>query len=102
MNVFTFAPSVLGAVLLAAIVATIIIYLLNPPILNRVVASNLIWRRVIESARVLHDRWRWWLSLLLALLIIIMIIASAGRLSFGTQGQIASWLCWITHHPWQP
>ena len=86
MNVFTLAPSVLGAVLLAAIVATIIIYLLNPPILNRVVASNLIWRRVIESARVLHDRWRWWLSLLLALLIIIMIIASAGRLSFGTEG----------------
>ncbi|MEK9916169.1 MAG: hypothetical protein VW645_01980, partial [Betaproteobacteria bacterium] len=61
MNVFTLAPSVLGAVLLAVIVATIIIYLLNPPILNRVVASNLIWRRVIESTRVLHDRWRWWL-----------------------------------------
>jgi hypothetical protein len=38
MNVFTPAPSVLGAVLLAVIVATIIIYLLNPPILNRVVA----------------------------------------------------------------
>ncbi len=86
MNVFTLAPSVLGAALLAVIVATIIIYLLNPPILNRVVASNLIWQRVIESTRVLHDRWRWWLSLLLALLIIIMIIASAGRLSFGTEG----------------
>jgi len=86
MNVFTPAPSVLGAVLLAVIVATIIIYLLSPPILNRVVASNLIWRRVIESTRVLHDRWRWWLSLLLALLIINMIIASAGRLSFGTEG----------------
>ena len=44
------------------IVGVILLYLLRPPVLNRLMPSNLIWRRVLRSSRVINERWRWWLS----------------------------------------
>lgn len=67
------------------IVGVILLYLLRPPVLNRLMPSNLIWRRVLRSSRVINERWRWWLSLLLSMLIAICLLLAAFRPSTGGQ-----------------
>lgn len=62
--------------LTAALLVTL--YLLRPPPSTVVVPSNLIWHRVIKGRRDKSDSRRWWLSLLLALGIgVLMALASA-------------------------
>ena len=65
--------------LLAVVGAVVLLYLLRPPVLNRLISSNLIWKRVLGSSRAISERWRWWLSLLLALLITTCLFFSALR-----------------------
>lgn len=66
--------------LLAGLIGTVVLlYLLRPPVLNRLMSSNLIWRRVLGSSRAINERWRWWLSLLLATLIAICLLLAAFR-----------------------
>ena len=61
--------------LLAGLIGSVVLlYLLRPPVLNRLMSSNLIWRRVLRSSRVINERWRWWLSLLLSMLIAICLL----------------------------
>jgi hypothetical protein len=66
--------------LLAGLIGTVVLlYLLRPPVLNRLMSSNLIWRRILGSSRAINERWRWWLSLLLATLIAICLLLAAFR-----------------------
>lgn len=56
--------------LLGAVAAVIVLlYLLKPRARRVVVASNLIWNRVLAQTSAVTQRWRWLLSLLLASLI---------------------------------
>ena len=65
--------------------AVVLLYLLRPPVLNRLMSSNLIWKRVLGSSRAINERWRWWLSLLLAALIAICLLLAAFRPVTGGQ-----------------
>ena len=66
--------------LLAGLIGSVVLlYLLRPPVLNRLMSSNLIWRRVLGSSRAINERWRWWLSLLLATLIAICLLLATFR-----------------------
>ena len=68
------------SLLLAGLIGSVVLlYLLRPPVLNRLMSSNLIWRRVLGSSRAINERWRWWLSLLLATLIAICLLLAAFR-----------------------
>ena len=81
-----FASSPLFSFLLAGLIGTVILlYRLRPPVLNRLISSNIIWKRVIGSSRLISERWRWWLSLLLALLIAILLLSAALRPSVNGQ-----------------
>ena len=71
--------------LLAVVGAVVLLYLLRPPVLNRLISSNLIWKRVLGTSRAISERWRWWLSLLLALLITTCLFFSALRPSIDGQ-----------------
>jgi hypothetical protein len=57
----------------------VLLYWLKPTPRRLVVASGLIWRRVLESRKRQPERWRWWLSLLLALGIALAIAAALTR-----------------------
>jgi hypothetical protein len=57
----------------------VLLYWLKPSPRRLVVASSLIWRRVLESRQRRLERWRWWLSLLLALAIALAIAAALTR-----------------------
>ena len=55
------------------------LYLLKPPVFNRSVGSILIWRRVLQTSTFISERWRWWLSLIIALIIASSILLAALR-----------------------
>jgi hypothetical protein len=76
---FTLSPLVVGAALLATLAAVILLYLLRPPARRRFVSSNLIWHRVLDAYRRVSDRWRWWLSLLMASLVCAAIVLAVVR-----------------------
>lgn len=82
------ALAVVGAALAAAVV-TLILYLLRPPARRLVVPSVLIWERVLRGSKRESDRLRWWLSLLLAGTIAVLIaVAALGPQTVGmTQGK---------------
>lgn len=61
------------ALLIAAAAVVVGLYLLKPAPRRIVVASTLIWERVLHRRRRDTERWRWWLSLLLSLLVAVLI-----------------------------
>ncbi len=79
MNAFILSPPVLGSVLAATLAAVVLLYLLRPPARRRFVSSNLIWQRVLEAYRRVSDRWRWWLSLLIASIVCTSIVLAVVR-----------------------
>lgn len=66
---FAWPGSVVLAVLAGVVLAVVGLYLLRPPPQRIVVASTLLWERVLTARRSALQRWRWWVSLLLALAI---------------------------------
>lgn len=62
-----FAGGVLAVLGTAA--AVMLLYLLKPPPSTVVVPSSIIWERVLRQSQPVVQRLRWWLSLLLSLLI---------------------------------
>ena len=73
-------PAASAWLLLAGVAALVVaLYLLKPSARRLVVASSLIWQRVLERRRRKPERWRWWLSLLLALAIALSITAALTR-----------------------
>ena len=69
------ATSARAAQLLLGLVAAavILLYLLRPSPRRLNLGSTLIWRRVLRSRKRTPDRLRWWLSLVLALLIALFV-----------------------------
>jgi hypothetical protein len=69
------------AMLLLAGVAVLVVglYLLRPLPRRLVISSSLIWRRVLKERKRKPERLRWWLSLLLALVIALSIAAALTR-----------------------
>jgi len=83
---FSLPPLLVGAMLAATLIAVVLLYLLRPPARRRFVSSNLIWQRVLEAYRRVSDRWRWWLSLLIASLVCASIVLAIVRPGSGTDG----------------
>lgn len=70
-------PTFLSALIVAGVIAIIaLLYWLRPPARTVVVPSSLIWDRVMLEVQSRPERLRWWLSLVLAIMIAIA-IASA-------------------------
>ncbi|HEX7952331.1 MAG TPA: BatA domain-containing protein, partial [Burkholderiales bacterium] len=70
-------PSYLSLLALAAAIAIVaLLYWLKPPPRTVVVASSLVWDRVLRESRPRPERLRWWLSLLLAALIAALVVAA--------------------------
>jgi hypothetical protein len=84
-------PTASAWLLLAAAAAAVVgLYLLKPTARRLTVASGLIWRRVLEQRRRRPQRWRWWLSLLLALVIALSIAAALTRPQLAAIGGVAA------------
>ena len=79
MNAFTLSPLLVGGAVAAVLVAVVLLYLLHPPARHFNVSSNLIWQRVLEAYRRVSDRWRWWLSLLIASIVCVSIVLAVVR-----------------------
>ena len=74
---FAFLPGLAGAAVLALVAAIVVgLYLLRPPPQRMVLASTLLWERVLQRTRGASQRWRWWLSLLLSTLIALAVAAA--------------------------
>lgn len=67
MRFLAFSPLTAYALLAGVAVLIWLLYLMKPHMPRVEVASTLLWRRVLSEARARNDRWRWLLSLLLAL-----------------------------------
>ncbi len=77
-------------ILAASAAAVVLLYLLKPSPRRLLVASTLIWRRVLSSRKRVPDRLRWWMSLLLALSIALCVALALTRpqlAGFGGQAQ---------------
>lgn len=69
MRFLAFAPQAAWALLAAVATVIVALYLLRPRPRRMVVASTLIWRKLGAARRWQSERGRWWLSLLLSLVI---------------------------------
>ena len=77
-------------VLLSATVATVVfLYWLKPPPQRVVVPSTLLWDRLLKEKKrnTLLDRLRWWLSLMLALIIGLSVASGMGRPELSSPGR---------------
>lgn len=80
------APSVVGVLaVLGTAAAVMLLYLLKPPPSTVVVPSSIIWERVLLQSQSVVQRLRWWLSLLLSL-VIATALASVGVGLHGADG----------------
>jgi hypothetical protein len=57
------------ALLVGVAALVVLLYLLRPTPRQLIVASGVLWERVLRTRRRRPERWRWWLSLLLAMAI---------------------------------
>jgi hypothetical protein len=67
VNFLALSPWAAYALLASVALLIVLMYWLKPRPLRVRVASSLIWRTLDTAQRPALDRWRWWLSLLLAL-----------------------------------
>ena len=77
-------------VLLGGTVATVVfLYWLKPPPQRVVVPSTLLWDRLLKEKKrnTLLDRLRWWLSLMLALIIGLSVASGMGRPELSSPGR---------------
>lgn len=80
-----------GAALLTLVAAIVVgLYLLRPPPQRLVLASTLLWERVLQRTRSASQRWRWWLSLLLSMLVALAVAAAWLRPERDATGGAAS------------
>lgn len=82
MRFLGLAPVQSWALLAAVAAAVIVLYLLKPSPRRMAVASAQIWQRVLKERRRKPERLRWWLSLLLALVIGLALALALTRPEF--------------------
>ncbi len=95
MNPLALGPAGAALALLAGVAAIAALYLLRPPLRRYVVPSSLIWERVLRRSHATRDRLRWWLSLLLATLIILAILIAIVRPQLVSPGNIGTRLVMV-------
>jgi hypothetical protein len=69
MNFLAFSPLLAYSFLATVALLIFLLHLLRPRALRRVISSTVLWSEVIKAHKKRHAPWRWWLSLLLCLLI---------------------------------
>lgn len=79
MRFLALAPGTAFALLAAVAAAVILLYLLKPSPRRLTVSSTLIWRRVLRERKRTPDRLRWWLSLLLAVVVALSMALALTR-----------------------
>lgn len=100
MNFVTLSPALAAALAASAALVVVGFYLLRPPPQRLRVASTLLWERVVAARRRVNQRWRWWLSLLLALIIAVgLVLAVAGPESDAPQGERRDLLLVVDNSP---
>jgi hypothetical protein len=75
------------ALILLVTAAVALLYLLKPSPRRVAVASILIWRQVLRARGRARDRLRWWVSLLLAVSIALLLALTLIRSQLGTLGE---------------
>jgi len=84
------APAVAPFALMGAVALTVLLlYLLKPSPRRLMVSSTLIWRRVLRARNRAPDRLRWWISLLLAMLIALAVSLALTRPALDALGGAA-------------
>ncbi|HKQ22908.1 MAG TPA: BatA domain-containing protein [Burkholderiales bacterium] len=89
MNLLSASLSGAAIAALAAALVVTALYLLKPPPRRLLVPSSLIWDRVLRESLRNSDRLRWWLSLLLALVIAVSIVVAVTRPQLTSAGEAA-------------
>ena len=83
-------PAVAPVALMGAVALTVLLlYLLKPSPRRLIVSSTLIWRRVLRARNRAPDRLRWWISLLLAMLIALAVASALTRPTLDALGATA-------------
>jgi hypothetical protein len=86
MRFLGLAPTAAWALLAGSAALVLLLYLLRPAPRRLVVASGLIWHRVMKQRKRAPTRLRWWLSLLLALAIALSLAAALSRPEIASLG----------------
>jgi len=89
VNLLSAAPLWAAIAALATVLVVTALYLLKPPPRRMLVPSSLIWDRVLRQSHHSSDRLRWWLSLLLAAVIAVSIVAAVTRPQLTGAGEAA-------------
>lgn len=79
MRFLALSPALTLALIAAGLVLVTVAYLLKPGRRKVAVASLAVWSRVLNRHRPSIQRWRWWLSLLLAGLIVATLALALSR-----------------------
>jgi hypothetical protein len=83
MSFLNLSPWQAFALVAGTLAAIVGLYLLKPSPKKIIVSSTLLWSRVVKERRRRSDRLRWWLSLLLAATIGILLALALGRPELG-------------------
>ena len=88
MSFLSVSPVVAGLLLAGTAATVAVLYWLKPPPRRIVVPSKLLWDRLLREKRrsTFLDRLRWWISLMIALIIGLSVAAALGRPEFTWAG----------------
>ena len=89
MSLLALSPGAVLSMLAAVAAAVVLLYLLKPSPRRLTVSSALIWRRVLRDTARAPDRLRWWVSLLLAVAVALMLALGLARPELGMSGSAA-------------
>jgi hypothetical protein len=89
MTFLGMSPGMMGVLLGATMATVVFLYWLKPPPQRVVVPSTLLWDRLLKEKKrnTLLDRLRWWLSLMLALIIGLSVASGMGRPELSSPGR---------------
>ncbi len=89
MTFLGMGPGMMGVLLGATVATVVFLYWLKPPPQRVVIPSTLLWDRLLKEKKrnTLLDRLRWWLSLMLALIIGLSVASGMGRPELSSPGR---------------
>jgi hypothetical protein len=89
MTFLGMSSGVVGLLLASTVSVVVYLYWLKPPPQRVIVPSTLLWNRLLKEKKknTFFDRLRWWLSLMLALTIGLLVAAGTGRPEFSASGR---------------
>jgi Ca-activated chloride channel family protein len=89
MTFLGMSPGMMGVLLGTTVATVVFLYWLKPPPQRVVVPSTLLWDRLLKEKKrnTLLDRLRWWVSLMLALIIGLSVASGIGRPELSSPGR---------------